>query len=79
MSGTQLLFQFNRAGPETTQGEQKIRPDEGHKSIPVGFGKQRTRPDQGHKSLVVGASTVLPWAQSRRKHPRSPRGLSKRT
>ena len=36
MSGTQLLFQFNRAGPETTQGEQKTRPDEGHKSIPVG-------------------------------------------
>jgi hypothetical protein len=36
MSGTQLLFQSNRSGPETALGEQKTQPDKVHKSIPVG-------------------------------------------
>ena len=33
---TQLLFQSNRAGPETALGKQKTRPDQGHNSLPVG-------------------------------------------
>jgi hypothetical protein len=36
MSGTKLLFQSNRAGPETALGKQKTRPDQGHKSLPLG-------------------------------------------
>ena len=30
VSGTQLLFQSNRAGPETALGKQKTQPDQGH-------------------------------------------------
>jgi hypothetical protein len=34
VSGTQLLFHSNRAGPETALRKQKTRPDQGHKSLP---------------------------------------------
>jgi hypothetical protein len=35
VTGTQLLFQSNRVGPETALGKQKKQPDQGHKSLPV--------------------------------------------
>ena len=35
VSGTQLLFQSNRAGPETALGKQKSRPEQSHKSLSV--------------------------------------------
>jgi hypothetical protein len=36
VSGTQLLFQSNHTGPKTALRKQKTRPDQGHKSLPVG-------------------------------------------
>jgi hypothetical protein len=51
MMGTQLLFQSNRAGPETALGEQKTRPDQNHKLLQVvastgspGVGSVQTHP-----------------------------------
>ena len=35
VSGTQLLFQSNHAGPETALEKQETRTDQGHKSLPV--------------------------------------------
>ena len=35
VSGTQLLFQSNRTGPETALGKQETWPDQGHKSLLV--------------------------------------------
>lgn len=35
VSRTQLLFQSNLVGPETTLGKQKSQTDQGHKSLPV--------------------------------------------
>jgi hypothetical protein len=36
VSGTQLLFQSNCAGPETALGKQETQPDQGQKSLLVG-------------------------------------------
>ena len=36
VSGTQLLFNSNSAGPEIALGKQKTRPDQGHKSLSAG-------------------------------------------
>jgi hypothetical protein len=35
VSGTQLLFQSNHAGPETALEKQETPTDQGHKSLPV--------------------------------------------
>jgi hypothetical protein len=35
VSGTQLLFQSNRVGPETAVEKQETRPDQGHESLLV--------------------------------------------
>jgi hypothetical protein len=73
VSGTQLLLQSNRGGPETALiREAKTQPDQGHKSLPVppAPGSLGAESADTHKLPLrlpgVHASTGVPWTWSLR-------------